>query len=441
MCWSSLFLKLDIHTKEVVKKSFASMIVKIFGMAAGLAISISLGRLLGPDGLGIVNLSLRIANILLVITMFGVSNVILKHVAIGFEQHDYLKIASYLKTSLIFNGLLAVSVSITGISVAPYFCTEIIKEPALQTPLIIIIAVLLPQTYSRIFASAVTGLHKIWQSNLVNETLSSWIVGFGLIVLYVANQDIDVDRIACLYAIARVAVTVSMYSYWKHLFNFKGKKQWVLRPILKMARPLLLVSSTSVIAANSDIVMLGWLSSSYQVGLYSVAAQISMLVVFFLQISNAAISPKLAALFADGRTKEMETMIHRVTGGLAIIALLTVSILAIGGKFILTFWGTEFTGAYWILLILTVGQVMNISTGCAGMLLMMTGLEKAHGYISFIFVSLNLILNLILIYAFGAIGAALATAITITGENITKVIVAKVKLGILTIPYLKKKDE
>ena len=68
------------------------------------------------------------------------------------------------------------------------------------------------------------------------------------------------------------------------------------------------------------------------------------------------------------------------------------------------------------------------------MLLIMCGHEKIHGWISLGFVILNLTLNYFLITHLGALGAAIATAITVAGENIVKVIYAKLKVGILTLP-------
>ncbi len=101
----------------------------------------------------------------------------------------------------------------------------------------------------------------------------------------------------------------------------------------------------------------------------------------------------------------------------------------------LGFWGPDFAEAFPILMILSIGQFFNISTGCSGLLLIMCGYEKIHGAISVISVISNLILNLILISYYGAMGAALATAITVTTANLLKVFYAKRKTDILTLPF------
>jgi O-antigen/teichoic acid export membrane protein len=102
------------------------------------------------------------------------------------------------------------------------------------------------------------------------------------------------------------------------------------------------------------------------------------------------------------------------------------------GKYILNFWGSEFIYAYPILITLSIGQFFNISSGCSGLLLTMTGHEKVHGYISLSSLLVNIILNIVLISKYGALGAATATAITISLENITKLLFVK-KLIILKI--------
>ncbi|WP_297092262.1 flippase [uncultured Draconibacterium sp.] len=428
--------KLDIHTLEVVRKSSASTVVKVAGMAIGLGVSIFLGRTLGADGLGIINLSNRIVSLLLVFTMFGFDNVLIKHIAIAYENKNWQKIADNIFTSSVFNGLLAITVSLGGLFATPWLVENIFHEPELKTPLMIALVMIVPQTYSRIFAAGLKGFRKIWQSALVNETLSTWVLGFCLIILHISKSDIDVVRVAILYATGRIIVTTTIFFYWRKLFSFQGAKVWNLQPMLKTGTPLLLVSATAVIASNASIILLGWLESSKEVGLFSVAARIALLTSFILQVSNAAIAPKLASLFAKRKITEMRKMVQRVTGGLILTAFGFLLLFLFSGKIFLSLWGDEFTEAYIILLVLSIGQFFNISTGCTGLILIMCGFEKIQGYISLSFVCVNLISNYLLIKYFGAIGAAFATAITILGENIAKVIIVKLKTGILTIPTI-----
>jgi O-antigen/teichoic acid export membrane protein len=123
-------------------------------------------------------------------------------------------------------------------------------------------------------------------------------------------------------------------------------------------------------------------------------------------------------------------MVKRVTKGLSLVAISSVILFIVLGKWLLGFWGVEFQDAYWVLLVLSIGQFFNIATGCSGLLLVMCGFEKLHGIISLTTTVLNLLLNYLFIINYGIVGAAIATAISIIFENIMKVLLVKKKIGI-----------
>lgn len=427
---------LDIHTHEVVLKSISSSAVKVIGMTIGLLVSIFLGRTLGAEGLGIINLSNRVVTLIIMLCLLGMQQVLIKEVAIGYNRKDWQHIGDVTHTAYLMNGAVTLVVSVIFILISPWLSHNIFNEPRLTIPLSIAFIVMTPQVFSRLFASSLIGYRKIWQSNLVDQTLSLGIVGIILLLLWLLKVEITIISTAIAYAFGRVIVMLSVGLYWNKLFSLKGKRKFLAKSMLKTSLPLLLVTSTAIISASASLIMLGWLDESKQVGLYSVAARIALLTSFFLQVTNSAISPKLASLYADGKIREMGKMVQRVTKGLSIIAFVPLFIFIIAGKSILSLWSAEFIEAYWILVILSIGQFFNISTGATGVLLNMCGFEKIQGRISTIFVLLNLILNYILIRHFGAKGAAIATAITVAGINIVRVIYVKKKINIFTISFL-----
>ncbi len=430
---------LDEHTLEVVRKSSSSMVVKITGMAAAFAVSIILGRTIGPEGLGIVNLANQVVAIVLILGMLGMNNVILKEVAIAYERKDWQHVANTMFTAFRINIPLALIFSVGFILLTPWLTENFFNEPQLKVPLIIALAVIVPQVVSRIFASGVNGFRKIWQSSLVNDTLSSGVVALGLVVLLLLKIEITVINVAILYAVGRVTVTFAVGTYWKHLFNFIGKRTPQSRSMLKVAFPLLVVSATTTIASNADTLMLGWLSDTREVGFYSVAARLGLLTSFFHMLTVSTLTPKIAALFEQNKKAELQTMVQQVTKGLGFIGLASIFVFYFGGNLFLQFWGKEFTKAYWPLIVIAIGQFFNIGTGATGVILIMTGYEKIVGYITVTTLIMNLVLNYILIPQLGATGAALATASSMTLENIVKLIVVYRKTGIITIPLIPKR--
>jgi len=430
----TLYTKLDVHTAEVVRKSAASTVVKVAGMLIGLGVSIFLGRTISADGLGIINLANRIVQMLIVFGLLGMNQVIIKEVAISHNRKRLSHIGNVMYTAYLLNGSITLVISVIFIFISPWLAINIFNEPRLTYPLIVALLVMTPQIFSRIFSSGLVGYRKIWQSNLVEQTLSIAVTGLILFVsVWFFHNDITIRLVALFYAFGRVIVTVSVGFYWKTLYNYKDKRINLSKQLLRTALPLLLVSAASIIMRNADVIVLGILADSKSIGLYTVAARLSLLIVFLLQIINSAVAPKIAILYKNGKITELEKMISQITKVISFIGLVPLIIFMIAGKFILGIWGTEFTEAYWILVILSIGQFVNIATGTVGVILTMTGNEKIQSKISLVSLSLYLLLMPILIKLLGVNGAAIATAIVLIGENIAKVIYVKRKVGIKPI--------
>jgi len=434
--WKKL-VGLDRHTKEVAKKSFSSTIVKSLGVLFQLILSVFLGRTIGANGIGIIEITRRVINLLIVLSFVGIRQVLTKETAIGFNKKDYNRVKDAMFTGFTVNGIIALLVSTIGIILSPYISKHFFNEPLLTFPLILAFAAMTPQMVSRIISSGLIGKRKIWQSNLVDQTLSIGVTLVFLFIFYLIRNTLTINVVAFAYAIGRLVVTITMTIYWRKVFPYGIIGSLKIRSLLHISFPLYMNSLALVVIGMVDGIIIGWFLNSNDVGLYSVAARVAMLTSIFLQISNSTVSPKVAALFEEGKIKDIEKMVQRVTKGLGVIGLISLFFYIIAGKLILGLWGNEFEDAYLILVLLSLGQFVNIATGASGVILIMTGYEKVQSKISIIFMFTTVVLTVLFTYFFGLVGAAFATMLNVVGVNITKMLFVKLKLGILTIPYLK----
>ena len=424
---------LDRHTKEVFLKLSPTIVVQIIGVLARLITSIILGRILGPAGLGEVNLINQIITIVMVVSMFGMDHVLVKKIAIAHSNNNFNSIGNTIFTALLVNISIAIVLTVLGV-LGSGFIASFFNNTRLQIPIIIGFIIIVPQTIGSVFVSGINGYRKIWQSRLFKDFSTSLIVLIGIGLCLFFDLEITLIKVILLYTIGRLITFIVATIYWKTLYGPIFVRKFVDKKMFKMAFPLFFVSATTLLASSVDILMLGWLSDISKVGFYTVASRLVLFVAIFLQITNAALSPKIATFFANNQFKEMSIMVKQVTFLLMIIGLISTLLFLLFGKSLLGFWGSEFSGAYICLIILCFGQFINISTGCSGVLLIMCGYEKIFSYITGSFLILNIVLNYFLIIRYNEVGAAIATTITIVGENITRVIVAKQKTGVLTIP-------
>jgi O-antigen/teichoic acid export membrane protein len=109
--------------------------------------------------------------------------------------------------------------------------------------------------------------------------------------------------------------------------------------------------------------------------------------------------------------KQLQTMTTKSARIILLLSLPFAIILITSGKYILFIFGEEFTTGYDILIILSIGQLFNAAMGSVGLLLTMTHHEKDMLWGIVIGFAINIILNIVLIPLYGAVGAALAVTI------------------------------
>ncbi len=426
---------LDEHTLEVIKKTIPSIILKVGGMAITLLLSITLGRTLGAEGLGIINLANRIIIILLVLAMFGYRQIIVKEIAIAISSKNMQRIKDIVYSSHIFNGGLTIVISILFLLLSKWISNNIFNEPQLSLPLNIMIVVMVPQVITRILSSGLIAYKKIWQANLVDRTLSVLVTTIIIYSFYLFEIEINIINTAIAYAVGRVVVTLTISTFWKTLYSYSSKPKNIIPELSKKSVPLFFSEMASVVTNNTDILIIGIFSDATSIGLYAVASRIAQITLLIQGVTNSALSSNIAQLYSNNKIANLKVMVQRVTLGLIIIGVIQFALITFIGKPILSLWGVEFQKAHFILIILSFGQLIALSTGASGQLLVMCGFGKILAKITMYFSIINIALMLILAKFYGILGVSIASTTTIIGTELFKMIFAYKKTGVLTMPF------
>ncbi|MEO0825649.1 MAG: flippase [Cyanobacteria bacterium J06639_16] len=186
----------------------------------------------------------------------------------------------------------------------------------------------------------------------------------------------------------------------------------------KIALPLLLVSGSHIILSQTDTLMIGTLINAKAVGIYSAALKTSLWVPFILIAVNAISAPLIASLYAQGDRPGLQQLVSTVARWMFYPAFAIAVVLISFSKPILQLFGTEFAAAKVALIILILGQLVNVGVGSVAYLMMMTGHQNQSALVMGVSALTNVILNLIGIHFLGIIGAALATALSMTMWNV-----------------------
>jgi O-antigen/teichoic acid export membrane protein len=202
------------------------------------------------------------------------------------------------------------------------------------------------------------------------------------------------------------------------------------RAWLRVAVPLLVIDSFTALLMHADIVMVGIFMTPVDVAHYFAATRIAMVASFFVASVGALAGPSLAALSAQGKTREMQELLAGVTPWITVPALSVTLVLAVAGWQLLRLFGPGFEAGYVALLLLAAGHLVASANGPAALVLNMTGHQDSAGITYGAAALTNIILNALLIPRLGIAGAALATALTTIGMSATLVTLVRRRLGL-----------
>lgn len=211
---------------------------------------------------------------------------------------------------------------------------------------------------------------------------------------------------------------------------------------LRSALPFLFVGGMQILTDQTSAVILGAMQGAEEVGLFRVAQRGALLIAFGLQAVNMAIAPNVSALFARGEKVRLQRMIRKsVLAVLAYALPLGLGLIIFGPWLIPWVFGAEFGPAYMVMVILCIGQLVNVMMGSVGLILSMIGLERYTARGVGIAAGLNVMFNFALIPVFGTIGAAIATSISLITWNVLLAFWLYRETGIVSAFYFKKKSE
>ena len=197
--------------------------------------------------------------------------------------------------------------------------------------------------------------------------------------------------------------------------------------------PLALVVIITTFNTELAVFFLGWLGGSESVAFFKVAMQATVLISLSLSSVNTVIMPNVARYFKQGdKEKTQELLTKSVRLSVFVSVPIILLLLFFGDYLINLLFGAEYVEAYSILVVLCVGQFVNIFMGSVGAVLYMTHNEKKALKSLFIALVINIVLLVLLIPSYLETGAAIATSSSMIIWNILMAKEVKILTGFKT---------
>jgi len=199
---------------------------------------------------------------------------------------------------------------------------------------------------------------------------------------------------------------------------------------LKTSAPLLMIIASDLVLQNADVLVISAYLSPTQVGIYFASAKTMALIMFVHYAVGSAVANRFAALNARGEREALKSFVRDAVNWTFWPSLACALIILILGKPLLWLFGPQFSAGYPVMFVLVIGFLIRSAMGPAEFLLNMLGEQVLCATVLAFSALLNIALNFVLVPAFGIIGAATATAISLATASLMNYVVVRRRLGI-----------
>ncbi|MGK0385878.1 MAG: O-antigen/teichoic acid export membrane protein [Patiriisocius sp.] len=427
----------DGHTQELISGATVAFALKIIAGGMAFLLNVLIARLLGVDGSGVFFLAMTIVIVLSGIGTLGTEQSLVRFIAANDFVNRHEKVLGVYKKANLYSFITAASFSIVLYVISPWLSQSVFSKPELADPLRYMSLAILPMTLLSLHASALQGLKKIAASISVQSIFVPLIAGI-ISLLFIPIFGMNAAVVG--YSIAAVITSVIGFYFWKKaVLPWKTcQPEFDTKELLDSSIPLLAVNIMNFIIIWSPMIFLGVWSSNENIGIYSAASRTAMLISFILVAVNSIAVPKFSALYQQREMKQLTSIVHTSTKMMLLVASPLLFVFLLFPEWILLLFGEKFKEGAMVLSILAIGQTVNVAGGSAGALLMISGNEKILRNILLFNTFVGIILYIVLIQNFGAIGAAISFSILISLVKVICVYWVWEKLNIMTIPWLVK---
>lgn len=423
----------DTDFIEVVKHSFWAFIVLGLATGAQFLFDLLLARSFNADGVGIFYLCFSVVMMLSLFARLGTDRALIKFIPPFIDKKDTPSARGAILSAIRIVRLNSVAIAILLFIFSPLISKEIFNDPSLA-PYLRIFSLAIPPFSLRMMYSGVLKSFKKTRQALFAERLSTY--GLGLLALITAGFTYGFNGMVIGFVASCFLGWFITIAFVKKQINLSGNTiKFSKSSMLLTSLPLLFVAFATQMIGQVSVLMLGIFSTNTEVGIFNVALKVSYLMTIVLTAVNVITSTNISKLYAKKEYKKLELLLSKTSAFGFMLAIPLFIVMVAFPSQILSLFGSEFSTGSNTLIVMAVGQLINVAVGATLFTLSLTGKEKILALTVGGSLLLNIILGLIFIPTFGVLGAGIATGISVATSNIIMLIHVKRHLGIWTLPF------
>lgn len=420
---------------------------KIISILCAFVLNVVLTHALTPTEYGSFFVAFNTVIILATVATLGIDQVVVRLLAVLITANDINGVRNTVLQCLKVVLLGTVVTCFCYYVLSDWVFVKVFNAPVIADVVSLMTAWIMFASLQRQIAETFRGFKNIRFATLVgglrnNGVIISLVACVSSIVLFICDALTLQTTCALMCFSSIVAISFGLMKLKELSVNFivhedmsgdKNNKKIRIKSLLSDAWPLWCAAMLSALRMQGDGLLVSAFDNQENVALYGAAQRFVALLVAPLTIVNAVLPPFLAELYAVGKIHKLERLIRTVAGLITIPAIVCTFVLVIfGSEALQLIFGPYYAAAYAYLIILMIGQVINILTGSCYLVLVMSGHKREVFLLTIFSTVLLVITGLVGGYLWGAIGVAIASSVATAIHNLLGMSVARMRVGVLS---------
>lgn len=417
--------------KNLIVKSLSTGGLKLLGAVSIFLLTALITNSISTEEAGYFLLGFTLINLFSGFCRLGYDGVLVKHLAAKASYSSQLFQYTTIK-SLLLSTLIALALFIFS----PHICETIFSKPEFEG-VFKAVALSIPfYTLNLITSFAFLGKSK-YKTHVFFMNIS---VPFGalIFILFTSPTEAVTSFQGILLSSIFSAFLALTLWYKTQGVRLKRLQKNIRKKISRTAYNMYLTQICSLSIVWGGQIFLGIFGNSSDVAIFTTAQRTSMLISILFITINTVITPTLSTQFSS---KNFSALKETVQSSSKLLFGLSVPILALivfFPKNILSIFGSGYSEASLSLVILALGQFVNVSTGSVNALLAISGNEKYTRNNMLVSTSIVVFGSIFIAPIFGVLGVSIVTAIAVATQNLLGVWQVKEIFGFNSLAFLAK---
>ncbi len=420
--------------KRLFRSAAAALALKMTGASLAFFFNILIARVLGAEGAGIFFISFTVVTIIVVFGKLGLDNTVLRFAASHASADDWRSVKGVSRKGLALAVSVTAGISLAVFLLAPFLSERVFSKPEASSPMRWMLVAAVPMVLIALHAELLKAINKV-QHSLLLQVVLVWV--FATAFAAFLGPSWGINGAVWAYAGACVLTAVLAVIFWRSATpQLKGLEgSFATGEMFSSCMPLYAIALMNLALNWLPFLLLSVWGTKAEVGIFGAAFRTAMLISFILVAVNSIVAHRFAAFCRSGDHVNLDLLARQSTKLLFVSSLPFLALFLLAPTYLMGFFGKDFTGGALVLSILAAGQFVNVATGSVGQLLVMSGNERLLRNNLFIAFVINCALNLALIPRYGMTGAAVATAVSISVQNIRASFIVWKTIKIRTLPW------